>query len=60
MFIKDYLKVFPRDQILIQRLEDIAANQTAALTKVFKFLELSKYIYEMSLAIILPCCLLVC
>ena len=60
MFIKDYLKVFPRDQIMIQRLEDIAANQTAALTKVFKFLGLSKYIYEMSLAISLPCCLLVC
>ena len=44
VFIRDYLKVFPRNQILIQRLEDISANQSRALSEVYQFLEMSKLV----------------
>ncbi|XP_053404995.1 carbohydrate sulfotransferase 15-like [Mercenaria mercenaria] len=38
VFIKDYLKTFPRDQVLIQRLEDIAADTEGSTRRTYKFL----------------------
>ncbi|XP_053403110.1 carbohydrate sulfotransferase 15-like [Mercenaria mercenaria] len=40
VFIKDYLKVFPRDHVLIQRLEDIADDPEETLIRTFNFLGL--------------------
>ena len=40
MFLKDYFKVFPRNQVLVQRLEDRSANLTAAMREIFRFLDM--------------------
>ena len=45
VFIKDYLKVFPRDHVLIQRLEDISDDPEGTLVKTYKFLNLSTFLY---------------
>ncbi|XP_048762961.2 carbohydrate sulfotransferase 15-like isoform X2 [Ostrea edulis] len=39
-YLQEWLSVFPRDQILILRTEDYAANVTSVMRKVFKFLAL--------------------
>ncbi|KAK9965998.1 hypothetical protein ABG768_005052 [Culter alburnus] len=40
MFILDWLSVFSRDQLLVLRLEDHAANVTHSMNRVFHFLRL--------------------
>ncbi|KAK7493244.1 hypothetical protein BaRGS_00015581, partial [Batillaria attramentaria] len=40
VFIEDWLKRFPRDQIYVVRLEDWALNPVEELVRLFKFLEL--------------------
>ncbi|KAK9965997.1 hypothetical protein ABG768_005051 [Culter alburnus] len=40
MFILDWLSVFSRDQLLVLRLEDHAANVTHSMNRVFHFLQL--------------------
>lgn len=40
VFIKDYLRVFPRDHVLIQRLEDLQEDPHASLTLTYSFLGL--------------------
>lgn len=38
IFLLDWLTVFQREQILVLRLEDYAANLTVTIKKVFDFL----------------------
>jgi hypothetical protein len=44
VFIKDYLKVFPRDHVHIQRLEDISDDPEGTLIQTYKFLDLSTFL----------------
>ncbi|XP_067654168.1 carbohydrate sulfotransferase 15-like [Haliotis asinina] len=41
VFIRDWMKVFPADQILVVRLEDIRGDLYRAFTRIFDFLGLS-------------------
>lgn len=43
VFILDWLTVFHRDQILVLRLEDYAANLKTAIKAVFDFLSVGTY-----------------
>ncbi|CAH1229621.1 CHST15 [Branchiostoma lanceolatum] len=40
VYLRDWLSVFPRDQILVQRLEDHSKDPHTTMTRVFKFLDL--------------------
>ncbi|CAG5114566.1 unnamed protein product, partial [Candidula unifasciata] len=40
VYIKDWLKVFPREQLLFIKFEDYIADANATVRKVYKFLEL--------------------
>ena len=40
----EYFRVFPRDQVMVIPMEDYSNNTAAYMKKVFKFLELSKYL----------------
>ncbi|XP_067654170.1 carbohydrate sulfotransferase 15-like [Haliotis asinina] len=42
VFIRDWMKVFPADQILVVRLEDIRDDLFRAFTRIFDFLSLSQ------------------
>jgi hypothetical protein len=42
VYIKDWFRVFPRDQILIVSLEDYAKRTRKILNGVYKFLDMSK------------------
>lgn len=42
VFISDWLAVFPRDQILIIKMEDMRDDFYNVFAKIFKFLGLSK------------------
>ncbi|XP_046378221.2 carbohydrate sulfotransferase 15-like [Haliotis rufescens] len=42
VFISDWMKVFPRDHILIARLEDMRDDPYASYSKIFEFLGLSQ------------------
>ena len=44
VWLKRWLEVFPRDQILILRNEDYSADTATHLVQVFRFLELGEYI----------------
>ncbi|KAM3606042.1 uncharacterized protein V6R79_009836 [Siganus canaliculatus] len=44
VFLLDWLTVFHRDQILVLRLEDYAANLKVTIKKVFDFLTVSMYL----------------
>ena len=35
-FLQDWFSVFPREQFIIQRLEDYHSNRSAVLNKIFK------------------------
>ncbi len=41
VFIRDWLSVFPRDQLLVIRGEDYYANRADTMQKLFKFLDLA-------------------
>lgn len=43
VFLLDWLTVFHREQILVLRLEDYAANLKGTFKKVFDFLSLGMY-----------------
>lgn len=40
--LKDWLKVFPREQFYIQRAEDYYKNRSRTLPEIFQFLGLGK------------------
>ncbi|XP_078617471.1 carbohydrate sulfotransferase 15-like [Branchiostoma floridae x Branchiostoma japonicum] len=40
VFLRDWLSVFPRDQILVQRLEDHSKDPNTTMTRVLNFLDL--------------------
>ncbi|KAK7504794.1 hypothetical protein BaRGS_00003822 [Batillaria attramentaria] len=40
VYVQDWLLRFPREQVYITRLEDLSANVTGEMTKIFEFLEL--------------------
>ena len=42
IFIEDWWRVYPKDQILILKFEDYKRNSKDSLNRVFKFLELRK------------------
>jgi len=42
-YLKDWFKVFPREQILILRLEDYSEDINNVLNKVYDYLGLRKY-----------------
>ncbi len=42
VFIEDWLKVLPRDQLHVVRLEDYAQDKQTAFDEIFEFLQLSK------------------
>nr|XP_054757794.1 carbohydrate sulfotransferase 15-like [Lytechinus pictus] len=41
VFLRDWLRIFPRDQILVLRLEDWQSRCTSKLREIYRFLELS-------------------
>ena len=43
VYIEEWLKVFPRKQILVVRTEDYYSNRSAVMAEVFDFLELPVY-----------------
>lgn len=43
IFLLDWLTVFHREQILVLRLEDYAANLKVTIKKVFDFLSVGMY-----------------
>lgn len=45
MYLKEWLKVFNKDQILVLRTEDYSANIKETLKTVFNFLQLGKYFH---------------
>lgn len=42
VFLLDWLTVFPRDQLLVLRLEDHALNRKFTMSRVFDFLSLGE------------------
>ena len=50
VWLKRWLEVFPRDQILILRNEDYSADTATHLVQVFRFLELGEYNYSLLLS----------
>ncbi|KAL4224045.1 Carbohydrate sulfotransferase 15 [Mactra antiquata] len=40
VYIEDFLRLFPRNQIFISKLEDRRQNMTAALEDIFSFLDI--------------------
>lgn len=44
IYFKEWLKVFPRDQILVIKFEDYARNRSGIMAKITDFLELGKYL----------------
>ena len=38
VFLEQWLKVFPRDQFLVMRLEDVSANRMKYIMKAWSFL----------------------
>ncbi|XP_035685602.1 carbohydrate sulfotransferase 15-like [Branchiostoma floridae] len=40
VFLRDWLSIFPRDQILVQRLEDHSKDPNTTMTRVLNFLDL--------------------
>ncbi|XP_019629578.1 PREDICTED: carbohydrate sulfotransferase 15-like [Branchiostoma belcheri] len=40
VYLRDWLSIFARDQILVQRLEDYSKDLRSTITEVFKFLDL--------------------
>ena len=42
VFLKDYYKVFPKEQVLIQKLEDRKKDMNRTIKEIFSFLELGK------------------
>ena len=47
IFIKDWLKLFPREQILVIKTEDMenAGKNSKVYEQLFKFLEISKWFF---------------
>ena len=45
VFLRDYLKVFPKEQVFIQRLED-REDLNQSMREVFTFLEMGMYLYR--------------
>ena len=43
VYIKDWLRVFPKSQLLILSLEDYAKHTRKILNEVYKFLDISKF-----------------
>lgn len=43
IYLLDWLSVFSREQILILRLEDHAANRKITMRRVFEFLQLGEF-----------------
>lgn len=49
VYIKDWIKVFPRSQILIISLEDYAQHTRKILNQVYSFLDVRKLFLDLSL-----------
>ena len=45
IFLKDWLKVFPREQIIIIRSEDYKKDILGTLKQIYRHLELSMFFY---------------
>ncbi|XP_078616278.1 carbohydrate sulfotransferase 15-like [Branchiostoma floridae x Branchiostoma japonicum] len=43
VYLRDWLSVFPREQILVQRLEDHSKDPNKTMTRVLNFLDLGQY-----------------
>ena len=43
IFLEDWFRVFPKEQIMVIQFEEFVANRLGYLKKVFQFLELSKF-----------------
>ena len=43
IYLLDWFRVFPKEQILVIRMEDYSANMEKVMQKVYKFLNLSEY-----------------
>ena len=44
--LQEWFRVFPRDQIMILRLEDYTRHRTQTVLSIYKFLDFSKFITE--------------
>lgn len=47
IYIEDWLKRFSRDQIHVLRLEDLSANVTQEVLKIYQFLGLGEFEYDL-------------
>ena len=50
IYIRDLLEVFPRDQVMVLRLEHYSQNKQQKLQQMFEFLGLSKNVISVSRA----------
>ena len=48
VFLTDFLKIWPREQILVLRSEDYAVDVNETMKKVFRFLNLRKLLTDLS------------
>lgn len=49
--LKEWLNVFPRQQIFITRTEDFASNVAGTLLNIFRFLKLGKNLCNMIMSV---------
>ena len=42
VFLEDWLRIFPKEQVYVVRMEDYAPNIPGELAKIYDFMELGK------------------
>lgn len=52
-FIRDWLEVFPRNQLLVLRMEDYAADPTRVFGDIANFLDVGEHVSLVKLGILL-------
>ena len=51
IFLRDWLKVFPREQLLILKTEDYSKDMAGHLKQIYSFLNIGKYSFTTILAL---------
>ena len=44
--LKEFFRVFPREQVLVVKLEEYSKDPASAMDNIFRFLDLSKFLYS--------------
>jgi len=56
-FLSDWLRVFPREQVMVIRYEDYIAKPSETINEVCKFLSVSKsHVLSLSVCLFQSCC----